>query len=39
MSPGVRLDLTRPTREHVARQDYDPVYGTRPLKLFLQHEL
>jgi ATP-dependent Clp protease ATP-binding subunit ClpB len=23
----------------VARQGYDPVYGARPLKRFLQHEL
>jgi ATP-dependent Clp protease ATP-binding subunit ClpB len=26
-------------REHVAREGYDPVYGARPLKRFLQHQL
>jgi len=36
---GVRLELTEAAREHVARQGYDPVYGARPLKRFLQHEL
>jgi ATP-dependent Clp protease ATP-binding subunit ClpB len=36
---GVRLELTEPAREHVAREGYDPVYGARPLKRYLQHEL
>jgi ATP-dependent Clp protease ATP-binding subunit ClpB len=36
---GVRLELTGAAREHVARQGYDPVYGARPLKRYLQHEL
>ena len=36
---GVRLELTEPAREFVAREGYDPVYGARPLKRFLQHEL
>ncbi|HEY3568156.1 MAG TPA: ATP-dependent chaperone ClpB [Thermoanaerobaculia bacterium] len=36
---GVRLELTEAAREYVARQGYDPVYGARPLKRFLQHEL
>ncbi|HKH46390.1 MAG TPA: ATP-dependent chaperone ClpB [Thermoanaerobaculia bacterium] len=36
---GVRLELTEPARELVAREGYDPVYGARPLKRFLQHEL
>jgi ATP-dependent Clp protease ATP-binding subunit ClpB len=36
---GVRLELTEPAREFVARQGFDPVYGARPLKRFLQHEL
>jgi ATP-dependent Clp protease ATP-binding subunit ClpB len=36
---GVRLELTEAAREHVARQGYDPVYGARPLKRYLQHEL
>jgi ATP-dependent Clp protease ATP-binding subunit ClpB len=36
---GVRLELTEAAREHVARQGYDPVYGARPLKRYLQHAL
>ncbi|MFL6194583.1 MAG: ATP-dependent chaperone ClpB [Thermoanaerobaculia bacterium] len=36
---GIRLELTEAAREHVARQGYDPVYGARPLKRYLQHEL
>ncbi len=36
---GVRLELTAAARAHAARAGYDPVYGARPLKRFLQHEL
>jgi ATP-dependent Clp protease ATP-binding subunit ClpB len=36
---GVRLELTDAAREFVAREGFDPVYGARPLKRFLQHEL
>jgi ATP-dependent Clp protease ATP-binding subunit ClpB len=36
---GVHLELTDAARELVARQGFDPVYGARPLKRFLQHEL
>jgi ATP-dependent Clp protease ATP-binding subunit ClpB len=36
---GVRLELTDAARELVARQGFDPVYGARPLKRFLQHQL
>ncbi|MEA2600571.1 MAG: ATP-dependent Clp protease ATP-binding subunit ClpB [Acidobacteriota bacterium] len=36
---GVRLELTEPARVLVARQGFDPVYGARPLKRYLQHEL
>jgi ATP-dependent Clp protease ATP-binding subunit ClpB len=36
---GIRLELTEPAREYVARQGFDPVYGARPLKRYLQHEL
>ncbi|HYL06103.1 MAG TPA: ATP-dependent chaperone ClpB [Thermoanaerobaculia bacterium] len=36
---GVRLELTGAARELVARQGFDPVYGARPLKRFLQHQL
>jgi len=36
---GVHLELTEPARQLVARTGYDPVYGARPLKRYLQHEL
>ncbi|MBV8200768.1 MAG: type VI secretion system ATPase TssH, partial [Acidobacteria bacterium] len=36
---GVHLELTDAARELVARQGFDPVFGARPLKRFLQHEL
>jgi len=36
---GIRLELTDAARTLVARQGYDPVYGARPLKRFLQHQL
>jgi ATP-dependent Clp protease ATP-binding subunit ClpB len=36
---GVHLVLTDAARELVARQGFDPVYGARPLKRFLQHQL
>ncbi len=36
---GVTLELSEPAREFVAREGYDPVYGARPLKRFLQHRL
>jgi ATP-dependent Clp protease ATP-binding subunit ClpB len=36
---GVHLELTEAAKELVARQGFDPVYGARPLKRFLQHEL
>jgi ATP-dependent Clp protease ATP-binding subunit ClpB len=35
----VSLELTEEAREFVARQGYDPVYGARPLKRFLQREV
>ena len=35
----ITLELTDPAREFIAREGYDPVYGARPLKRFLQHEL
>ncbi len=35
----IRLELTEPAKELVARQGFDPVYGARPLKRYLQHEL
>ena len=33
------LDLREPARAFIAREGFDPVYGARPLKRFLQHEL
>jgi ATP-dependent Clp protease ATP-binding subunit ClpB len=36
---GIRLEMTEAAREHVARQGFDPVYGARPLKRYLQHQL
>jgi ATP-dependent Clp protease ATP-binding subunit ClpB len=35
----IQLDITDAARELIARSGYDPVYGARPLKRFLQHEL
>jgi len=36
---GLTLDMTKPAEEHIAREGYDPVYGARPLKRFIQQEL
>jgi ATP-dependent Clp protease ATP-binding subunit ClpB len=36
---NIKLTLTQEARELVAEQGYDPVYGARPLKRYLQHEL
>jgi ATP-dependent Clp protease ATP-binding subunit ClpB len=36
---GAALELTDEAREHIAREGYDPVYGARPLKRFLQREV
>ena len=35
----IELELTDAAREHVAREGYDPVYGARPLKRFLQRQI
>jgi len=35
----ITLELTEPAKEFIARAGYDPVYGARPLKRFLQREL
>jgi ATP-dependent Clp protease ATP-binding subunit ClpB len=35
----IQLDLSEPARELIARQGFDPVYGARPLRRFLQREL
>ena len=36
---NLQLELTDAAREHVAREGFDPVYGARPLKRYLQKEL
>jgi ATP-dependent Clp protease ATP-binding subunit ClpB len=36
---GVSLEMTEAARALIAREGYDPVYGARPLKRFLQHQL
>ncbi len=33
------LELTEAARALIAREGYDPVYGARPLKRFIQHEV
>jgi len=35
----IELELTDAAREHVAREGYDPVYGARPLKRYLQRQV
>jgi ATP-dependent Clp protease ATP-binding subunit ClpB len=35
----IELDLTEAAKEHVARDGYDPVYGARPLKRYLQRHV
>ena len=35
----VKLELSGAARSLIARQGFDPVYGARPLRRFLQHEL
>jgi len=36
---NIHLEMTDAAREHVAREGFDPVYGARPLKRYLQHEV
>ncbi|MCP8706796.1 ATP-dependent chaperone ClpB [Streptomyces sp. AC04842] len=33
------LNLTEPARRHIAAEGFDPVYGARPLRRFIQREL
>src|SRR5690242_4340207 len=33
------LELTEPARVLIAREGYDPVYGARPLRRFIQREV
>jgi ATP-dependent Clp protease ATP-binding subunit ClpB len=35
----IQLVLSEPARELIARKGFDPVFGARPLRRFLQHEL
>jgi ATP-dependent Clp protease ATP-binding subunit ClpB len=35
----IEFTLTEAAKEFIARQGYDPVYGARPLKRFIQREL
>jgi ATP-dependent Clp protease ATP-binding subunit ClpB len=35
----IELELSDAAKEHMAREGYDPVYGARPLKRFLQRHL
>ena len=35
----IELELTDAAKEHLAREGYDPVYGARPLKRFLQRAI
>jgi ATP-dependent Clp protease ATP-binding subunit ClpB len=35
----LQLEVTEAARELIAREGYDPVYGARPLKRFIQHEV
>ncbi|MDX6658532.1 MAG: ATP-dependent Clp protease ATP-binding subunit ClpB, partial [Solirubrobacteraceae bacterium] len=36
---GIALELSEPARVLIAREGYDPVYGARPLKRFIQREV
>jgi ATP-dependent Clp protease ATP-binding subunit ClpB len=35
----IELELTPEAREFIAREAYDPVYGARPLRRYLQHNI
>jgi ATP-dependent Clp protease ATP-binding subunit ClpB len=35
----IKLTLSDAAKEHIARAGYDPVYGARPLKRYLQREV
>jgi ATP-dependent Clp protease ATP-binding subunit ClpB len=36
---NITLEMTDAARDHIAREGYDPVYGARPLKRYLQREV
>ena len=35
----IEIELSDAAKEHIAREGYDPVYGARPLKRFLQRQV
>jgi ATP-dependent Clp protease ATP-binding subunit ClpB len=35
----IELVITTAARKHIAREGFDPVYGARPLRRFIQHEV
>jgi ATP-dependent Clp protease ATP-binding subunit ClpB len=35
----LKLKLTEAARRHIAAEGFDPVYGARPLRRYLQHQL
>lgn len=36
---GIKLELTTKAKEFIVDEGYDPVYGARPLKRYIQHNL
>ena len=36
---GIKIDITDSARDFIAQAGYDPVYGARPLKRYLQREV
>lgn len=38
-SRDIEIEISQPAREFIAKTGYDPVYGARPLKRFIQREL
>ncbi|MEY4699987.1 MAG: ATP-dependent chaperone ClpB, partial [Pseudomonadota bacterium] len=36
---GITLEVTAAAKKHIAEAGYDPVYGARPLKRYIQREL
>ncbi len=39
ISKGIRLEFTKAAKKFIAEAAYDPVYGARPLKRYLQKEV
>ena len=36
---GITVELTEAARELIARHGFDPVYGARPLRRYISHEV